>query len=367
METTTRTPADLTDEMDAWQAANNASLAQLLDLVAEYDRTQAWRADGATSMATWLTYQYGLTLRTATDWVETAAALLELPALRVEFAEGRLSFDQVKFACRLATPDTDVEWAANAVKYSASRLEAMARRQRTITAAESNECQLRRSHKMRWDTDHRMLFYKGSLPEDAGAIFEAAINRLADQIGKDPLTGLYDPFDVRAADALIQLASQSLGSDSDADRATVVVHVPVDALATGLGAGELQNGPGLSVETVRRLACDARVEVVVEDISGIPVGVGRARRTVPAWMVRMLMHRDEGCRFPSCHHRRWVHAHHIRFWSHHGPTELDNLIMMCPRHHRMLHEQGWRIEGSPNEELMWVKPDGRAYGSRAGP
>jgi hypothetical protein len=257
MDHKTKTPADLTDEMDAWQTANSASLARLLDLVAEYDRTEAWRADGATSMATWLTYQYGLTLRTATDWVETAAALLELPAIRAEFAEGRLSFDQVKFTCRLATPDTDAKWANDAAKHSASRLEAMARRQRTIAAAESNECQLRRSHKMRWDTDHRMLAYRGMLPEEQGAIFETAINRLADQICKDPLTGLYDPFDVRAADALVQLASRSLGSDSDADRATLVVHVEAASLSSGIGSGEAQNGSSLSIETVRRLGCDA--------------------------------------------------------------------------------------------------------------
>lgn len=367
MDCKTKTPADLTDEMDVWQATNSASLANLLDLVAEYDRTEAWRADGATSMATWLTFQYGLTLHTATDWVETAAALLELPALRAEFAEGRLSFDQVKFACQLATPDTDAEWASEAARYPASRLEAMARRQRTITAAESNECQLRRSHKMRWDTDHRMLFYKGSLPEDAGAILETAINRLADQIGRDPLTGLYDPFDVRAADALVQLASQSLGSDGDPDRATVVVHVRASALTSGLGSGEVQNGSSISIETVRRLACDARVELVAEDVNGVPVGVGRARRTVPAWMIRTLLQRDGGCRFPSCLHRRWVHAHHIRFWSDQGPTDLDNLIMLCPRHHRILHEQGWRVQGNPNEPLTWIRPDGRPYMSRAGP
>ncbi|MDP3983846.1 MAG: DUF222 domain-containing protein [Acidimicrobiia bacterium] len=367
METKTRTPADLTDEMDAWHAANNASLVNLLDLVAEYDRAELWVADGATSMAAWLTFQYGLTPRTANDWVEIATALLELPALRAEFAEGRLSFDQIKFACRLATPETDQDWASEAGKHSASRLEAMARRKRAITAAESNDAHRRRSHRMRWDTDHRMLFYRGCLPEEQGAILESAINRLADQMGKDPLTGVYDTFDVKAADALVQLASQSLGADSDPDRATVVVHVSAEALTTGVGSGEVENGPGLSIDTVRRLGCDGRVEVVAESSEGIAIGIGRARRIIPSWMARNLMRRDQGCQFPGCHHRRWVHGHHIRFWSEGGPTDLDNLIMLCPRHHRMLHEQGWRIEGDPNGNITWIRPDGRVFASRAGP
>ncbi|MGQ0847722.1 MAG: DUF222 domain-containing protein [Actinomycetota bacterium] len=367
MATTTRTPDYLTDEMDLWQAATNSSLANLLDLVVEYDRTEAWRADGAASMATWLTFQSGLTLRTANDWVETANALVNLPSLRAEFAEGRLSFDQVKFVCRLATPETDLQWAVEAVKHSASRLEAMARRHRTITAAESNQVHCQRSHKMSWDADHRMLHYRGQLPEEQGAIFETALNRLADQIGKNPETGICDPFDVRAADALTQLASQSLGSDSDPDRATVVVHVSAESLALAIGSGEIENGPGLSIDTVRRLSCDGRVETAVEDPNGVTIGVGRARRTIPGWLSRALMQRDGGCRFPGCHHRRWVNAHHIRFWSDGGPTNLDNLILLCPRHHRMLHEQGWRIEGNPNGPLTWIRPDGTPYSSRAAP
>jgi hypothetical protein len=356
-----RTPADLTDEMDAWHAANNTSLANLLGLIVDYDRQELWSADGATSMAAWLTFQYGVTPRSARDWVEVAHALDELPALRTEFVEGRLSFDQVKFACRLASPETDAQWAKEASKHSASRLEVMARRKREITAAESNEAHRQRLHRMWWDTDHRLLRYRGCLPEEQGAIFEAAINRLVDQMGKDPVTGVYDHFNSRAADALVQLASQSLGSDADADRATVVVHVSGDALLTGVGSGEIEDGPGLSIETVRRLSCDGRVEVVAEDGAGSIVGIGRARRTIPSWMSRTLSRRDQGCRFPGCHHRRWVHGHHIQFWSDGGPTDLDNLITLCPFHHRMVHEQGWGIGGNPNGQVRWIRPDGRQF------
>jgi hypothetical protein len=356
-----QTPAGLTDEMDAWQAASNTSLANLLGLVVEYDRQELWAADGATSMAAWLTFQYGLTPRSAKDWMEVAHGLVDLPGVRAEFAEGRLSFDQVKSVCRLADRETDQHWANEASKHSASRLEVMARRKREITAAESNEAHRQRFLRMRWDTDNRLLRYRGCLPEEQGAIFEAAINRLVDQMGKDPLTGVYSDFDTRAADALVQLASQSLGSDSDPDRATVVVHVSAEALARGVGSGEVENGPGLSIETVRRLRCDGRVEVVAENSNGVIVGIGRASRTIPAWMARSLRRRDQGCRFPGCHRRRWVHGHHMNYWSNGGCTDLDNLISLCQFHHRMVHEEGWKVEGNPNGPVIWIRPDGRQF------
>lgn len=355
------TPAGLIDEMDAWQAASNTSLANLLGLAVEYDRQELWAADGATSMAAWLTLQFGLTPRSAKDWMEVARGLVDLPAVRAEFAEGRLSFDQVKFVCRLADRETDEHWANEASKHSASRLEVMARRKREITVAASNEAHRQRFLRMRWDSDNRLLRYRGCLPEEQGALFEAAINRLVDQMGKDPLTGVYSDFDTRAADALVQLASQSLGSDSDPDRATVVVHVSAEAMARGVGSGEVENGPGLSIETVRRLSCDGRVEVVAENSNGVIVGIGRASRTIPAWMARSLRRRDQGCRFPGCHRRRWVHGHHMNYWSNGGLTDLDNLISLCQFHHRMVHEEGWKIEGNPNGPVVWIRPDERQF------
>lgn len=359
--------AGLTDEMDAWQSATNTCLANLLEAVARYDRDELWRADGATSMAAWPTFQYGLSLNTAKSWVETASALVGLPFLREAFVQGRLSFDQVRFACRLAAPDTDADWAEQAPLYSVSRLEVMARRRRIITAAESNEVQQTRSLRMAWDHDHRFLFLRGQLSEEQGAIVWQAINRIADRSGKDPATGTWNPFDARAADALFELASQSLGAVSDADRATIVVHVNADSLAAGAGSGEIESGPGLSIEIVRRLSCDCRLEMVAEGGHGSPIGVGRTRRTVPAPMTRALRRRDHGCRFPGCHHQRWVNAHHIRFWLDGGPTDLDNLILLCPHHHRMLHEHRWRIEGDPKGPVTWIRPDGRPYLARRGP
>jgi hypothetical protein len=190
METKDGTPADLCDEMDLWHAASNSSLVKLFSLISAYDRDQLWRTDGATSMPAWLSFRFGLAPSTAREWLRIGQVLPGLPAVQREFAEGRLSLDQLRFVCRLASQESDEFWAAEAVKYTAPQLELMARRRREITAAESNEAHRQRFHRMRWDPEHRVLRYRGMLPEEQGAILESAINRLVDQAGKDPLTGL---------------------------------------------------------------------------------------------------------------------------------------------------------------------------------
>jgi hypothetical protein len=80
---------------------------------------------------------------------------------------------------------------------------------------------------------------------------------------------------------------------------------------------------------------------------------------VPSAMRRALEVRDGGCRFPGCNNRRWVDAHHIRHWAAGGETKLENLILLCRRHHRLLHEGGYTVEGSPSGELSFRSRRGR--------
>lgn len=89
------------------------------------------------------------------------------------------------------------------------------------------------------------------------------------------------------------------------------------------------------------------------------MGVGRARRTIPGWLWRLLVRRDGGrCRFCGC--TRWLEGHHITWWSRGGRTDLDNLMLACSRCHKLFHEGGWTIGGDANGELVFRRPDGRA-------
>ena len=91
----------------------------------------------------------------------------------------------------------------------------------------------------------------------------------------------------------------------------------------------------------------------------MPIGIGRRSRIVPAWLRRHVDHRDGGCRFPGCGHTRWTDAHHIRHWGKGGPTDLDNLVLLCHAHHRLIHEGGWTIRGHPSGRLRFHDPGGR--------
>jgi hypothetical protein len=135
------------------------------------------------------------------------------------------------------------------------------------------------------------------------------------------------------------------GDRSGGERYQVVVHVDAETLAADAeGRCELADGQPLAAETARRLACDASVVELREEEDGSVLSLGRKRRTVSPALRRALAARDRGCRFPGCDRTRFVDAHHIRHWSSGGETSLDNLVLLCRRHHRLVHERGYTLE-----------------------
>jgi hypothetical protein len=121
---------------------------------------------------------------------------------------------------------------------------------------------------------------------------------------------------------------------------------------------ELNDGEtGVSAETSRRIACDASLIVMRHARDGAVLDVGRRTRTIPPAIRRALLARDRRCQFPGCTARR-CDAHHLRHWADGGPTRLDNLTLLCRRHHRAVHESGFTIvrqhEGTP----AFYRPDG---------
>jgi hypothetical protein len=183
----------------------------------------------------------------------------------------------------------------------------------------------------------------------------------AEKTPKDENTGLYRAYDLRMGEAMIQMASESLGDDHKTDRATIVVHVHATDLVRGEGEGWDAASRIFSSAELQRLACDARFQPALHDKDGVTVGVGRTTRNVEAWLRRLIEGRDKGCRFPGCKRRRWLDCHHILSWSKFGPTNLDNLISLCGFHHRMIHNEEWTITGDPNGHLDFHNKWGRLH------
>jgi hypothetical protein len=169
-----------------------------------------------------------------------------------------------------------------------------------------------------------------------------------------------EPFDASRADALVEIAESYLNngatSASAADRYQVVVHVSVETLKAdsdvsaetsshvNAGHSHIEDGPAVSAETSRRIACDCSRVPLLESDDGEPLSVGRRTRSIPPSIRRALRARDNGCRFPGCTHKYFVDGHHIRHWADGGETSLDNLVQLCRRHHRMVHEGGVSCE-----------------------
>ena len=131
------------------------------------------------------------------------------------------------------------------------------------------------------------------------------------------------------------------------------MHVDEAALRGGIGRADAP------LETVKRLACDASVVVVTEDERGTPLNVGRKQRIVSTPLRRAVVARDRHCTFPGCHRTRFVHAHHVHHWVDGGETSVDNLVLLCSQHHRLLHEGGYRIRRDYRGDHYFVRADGR--------
>ena len=106
----------------------------------------------------------------------------------------------------------------------------------------------------------------------------------------------------------------------------------------------LDDGPHVTAETSRRIACDASILRLIEDEDGEPLSIGRKSRVIPPAMRRALRARDKGCRFPGCTHTSYIDGHHIEHWVNGGETSMANLVQLCRRHHRLVHEGGFACE-----------------------
>jgi hypothetical protein len=195
--------------------------------------------------------------------------------------------------------------------------------------------------------DDGMLAIEGRLnPEDGAALLKAL--EAADPDDPDL------PFSVRQALALGVIARGEAESPAE-----VVVHVDAETLSGEQISDQCQieEGPVIAPELARRLGCDAALVTIVER-DGEPLSVGRRTRAISPALRRALKRRDDGCRFPGCTNTRYLHAHHIEHWAQGGKTELSNLIQLCSRHHRCVHEGGYSVEVDASGAVTFSTPGG---------
>jgi hypothetical protein len=356
----------VTAELSSAQASVTAAQRRLLEVIAQWDRDDVWAPDGCRDYPQWLAGRLGISTWAARRWINAAHTLPTLRRIAAAFVDGTLSLDKVTELCRFATPETEgrlISWARRVTVWAIRRRADLANRPDidAVTAADDE-----RFLRYWWYDDGNRLGLEGSLGADQGAVVATALDRVAGRMPEivtdhDYEVSSEDSLDARRADALVALASAHIADDHDPDRATLVVHAPLDALIADAGSCEIDGGPVIDPETARRLCCDCRLETVFHDASGVIVGIGRASRNVSPPLLRALRRRDRGCTFPGCGARCFLRAHHIRWWGRGGPTDLDNLVLVCHFHHKLVHEHGWDVRLGAPGTAHWFRPNGTEF------
>src|SRR5436190_4256793 len=269
---------DSVERADTAHRAVGAAQRDLFQAIVDIDRRERWRGDGARDLAHWVCMRYGMSEWKARRWVGAANALEHLPRLAEALASGRLGVDKVVELARFAAPEDEAGLIAWASRVSCARIR---RRGDAAVRERTSEVQeVERDRCVTWwfHDEGRRFHLEAELPGADGAVVAKALDRVAEQIPAMPGEDHSSRIDARRADALVALASARIAADPDPDRATVVVHVPLDALTQEGRRCEIEDGPVVSARTATRLLCTSRLQTVVEDTSGRAVGVGRLSR-----------------------------------------------------------------------------------------
>jgi 5-methylcytosine-specific restriction endonuclease McrA len=357
---------------------------RFLVLVEAFDREGGWQGMGIDSCAHWLNWRCGISIGVAREKVRVARALPGLPQISQAFAEARVSYSKVRAMTRAATPENENSLLNTAYHGTARHVEQQVRWYRRAKRLEAlNEENRRHAHRelSLYPDDDGSWVLRGRLTAEQGALIakalEAAQNQAFEERRAEPeaveqmierdeciVTGFSEPVAQRRVDALERVARNYLAgpeaSDSTGDRYLVNLHTDIETLkADGVGASaNLDDRAEIPAETARRLACDASLIQWLETEEGEPLSVGRKTRSIPPAIRRALKRRDGGCRFPGCTATRFVDAHHVHHWADGGETRMENLIQLCRRHHRLVHEGGFGLEARPDRTFRFSLPDG---------
>ena len=340
------------------------SEARLMDAFRRCDTAELWRLDGAQSIAEWISCQTGWSQWKAGRVLRAAHALPHLPLIAQAHRAGSLCLDKTVELTRFATADTEEDLLRWAAGVSTRRV-----RERADEEVGRKIEEIREVHDARSVTtsrDSSFWYLDAQLPLEEGVAIEQELLARALELPK-PIRGEDEHPDAyaircienRNADAFVELFS-ARSQKKGGDETTLVLHAPLEKLADDDGAISFGGGV-LHSETVRRLSCDCRLQVVLEDGNCNPVGIGRESRQIPRWLRRAVLHRDgHECTFPGCHRKSKLVVHHVQHWARKGPTDLPNLIAICPFHHFLIHEGGWSVSFL-DDKKTWFKPSGRVY------
>ena len=344
----TNTLADpLGDEIATLCAHINAATNRLLCLLRTYDEEGRWQ--GFRSCAHWLSWRTGISIGPAREKMRVARCLATLPRISKALSRGKLSYSKARALTRVATPENEEELLTFADHGTTAHVERLVRNLRRLTRSEDDQAEsAERRHLYLYTADDGNYEIRGRLSPEVGSMLLRALEVAERKLYREQReagTHKTTTANQRRADALGLWLEEEMKPEVQ-----LVVHSfegggASDGAPGGAAAGVVtEEGVRVSCETSLRLASDAEVVPIRRDRRGCVLDVGRRRRTVDWRLRKALDARDGGCRFPGCGSRLRTHAHHILPWAKGGDTAMDNLVLLCPLHHRAVHEGGWQVE-----------------------
>ncbi len=334
---------------------------RMLGNLRAFDAREGWALSGALSCAQWLSWRTGLAAHAARERVRVARRLGELPVVEAALERGELTYSKVLAMTRVATAENEGNLVALGTQMTAAQIEKTCRLLEQVAPRSPEAAELieqKRGVLVRRRADGLVVLEVCLATDEAETVLaaiDAARDVPAGTPGGEDHTG-HSAGTSGRVDGLVAMAERALRAGGASGGPPVEVVVTVDAATATC---QTSGGEGLDREVVRRLCCDAGVVPVVMDGQGTPMDVGRKRRTIPARLRKALVARDRGCQFPGCTNHRWVDGHHIEHWLSGGETSLGNLVLLCRRHHRCLHELGFGLLRAEDGTLVFTDPQGR--------
>jgi hypothetical protein len=324
---------------------------------AEFAASDAWDEDGSVSAIDWMRFNCHMNAGAAANAIAVGESLEQVPESHQAVVDGEIGFAHLVVMARTAEAlqerFDEKPLVEKARENSPGKFFYICHHARHAAdpkqyAAEQTEQVEQR--RLKWSTwMDGSLVISGQLDPIGGAALLTAIRPLARK------SGAHDDrcLEQRNADALVELAS---GGGSQA-QIQVTSSVETLLALAGSPAAEMEFSLPVSSKTIERLACDSSIARVLLNSESLVIDVGRSKRVVSEAGRRALAARDGTCRWTECDRpASWSAAHHVVHWIHGGSSDLDNLILLCHRHHRMVHEGGWQIVRGDGGRILTIPP-----------
>ena len=364
------TPAQLGQELIELRHVCDLLELEFSVSAARFAATEEYEDQGSVSPIDWIRHQCKMSGHAASERVCVGEEAERLPLGFEAVADGQIGFAHLALMARTSdalhrSPSTqdfdEPRLLARATELSVGRFRWVCHHARhagdpegyaegEVRGVEDRVLELKTA-------EDGFVYINGLLDSAGGGVLRTALEPLATKSG----AGDDRHHDRRLADALVELASYGLDSGAVPQRASQRAHLQVTAsLETLLGtlgspAAEMEFSLPISSRMVQRLACDSSLTRVLLGADSAVIDVGRSKRVVPGSTRRALNVRDKGCQWPGCERpASWSAAHHLTHWCHGGNTDLGNLILLCHRHHWMVHEGGWQIARDDSGRILTI-------------